>query len=591
MGQLNSNNIPNQQMLERQIIIGIDFGTSGLCYSYGRLEHGFIEPHIGHFEGQDRDGKISNEIILDDNLTKVLAFGNACNSFLYSGHNCKFHHFKNVKMNLYKNLDKVKALNSDKEVDIEYIIKLILIETKKKAIEQIRLSIPNLDEKNIHYVITVPAIWDIKCKQKMIIASQQAGLIREDDDFSNFFALEPEAASIYQAYENNGKRSYEEIYYHLANAPFILCDFGSGTVDIVTHKKKVDNNILKFEELYPPVGDDLGSNKINEYFIDRVIKPLIGEDNLNQIQKSLYGTKDYECWVRFEKSIEEFKKNFNDLDQLHLDYLIDCSFFQVIEMNISEKIHNFNNNNKWKITPGRFDKYKIRFPFQIIYDFMVELISRVIELIMPITESIKGINTIIFCGGISVNPILYKIFDNSYLRGMHFIRAANPEIAISQGSVLFSNLVNDVLRKAKYTFGINVREKWKDSIHNSGGKKIFDKIEKRYYCENIFSKFITKGDELRPEEIIEKSYIINGPKATIELYKTEENDVLFCDQKDEDGKLKIWKFAEYEIDVGNDYDINEREIIVKMKLGGTFITSMAIYCKTNKKADARCLFE
>ena len=504
-------------------------------------------------------GKISNEIILDDNLTKVLAFGNACNSFLCSGHNCKFHHFKNVKMNLYKNLDKVKALNSDKEVDIEYIIKLILIETKKKAIEQIRLSIPNLDEKNIHYVITVPAIWDIKCKQKMIIASQQAGLIREDDDFSNFFALEPEAASIYQAYENNGKRSYMEIYYHLANAPFILCDFGSGTVDIVTHKKKVNNNILKFEELYPPVGDDLGSNKINEYFIDRVIKPLIGEDNLNQIQKSLYGTQDYECWVRFEKSIEEFKKNFNDLDQLHLDYLIDCSFFQVIEMNISEKIHNFNNNNKWKITSDRFDKYKIRFPFQIIYDFMVELISRVIELIIPITESIKGINTIIFCGGISVNPILYKIFDNSYLRGMHFIRAANPEIAISQGSVLFSNLVNDVLRKAKYTFGIKVSKKWKDSIHNSGGKKRFDKIEKIYKCENIFSKFITKGDELRPEEIIEKSYIINGPKATIELYKTEENDVLFSDQKDEDGKLKIWKFAEYEIDVGNDYDINERD--------------------------------
>ena len=31
----------------------------------------------------------------------------------------------------------------------------------------------------------------------MINAADKAGLIREDDDPSNFFALEPEAASIY----------------------------------------------------------------------------------------------------------------------------------------------------------------------------------------------------------------------------------------------------------------------------------------------------------------------------------------------------------------------------------------------------------
>ena len=591
MGQSGINNMNNEQRLRRQIIIGIDFGTSGLCFSYGTSVNGHIEPHIGHFDGQGRDNKILNEIILDNNLTQVLAFGNDCNSFLSSANKCIFHHFKNIKMNLYNNLDKVKALNSDKEVDIEYIIKLILIETKKKAIEQIRLSIPNLDEENIHYVLTVPAIWDIKCKQKMIKASQQAGLIREDDDFSNFFALEPEAASIFLAYENGGKSCYEEIGRYLMDVPFILCDFGSGTVDIVTHKKKVENNILKFEELYPPVGNNLGSNKINEYFIDRIIKPLIGEDNLNRIKKALYGTQDYESWARFEKAIEEFKKNFRAKEQINLDYEIDCSFFQVIEVNISEKIQNFNNNNKWKLTSGRFDKYKIRFPFQIIYDFMVELISSIIELIIPITESIKEINIIIFCGGASVNPMLYKILDNSCLRGMNFIKAANPEIAISQGSVLFSNLPNDVFRKAKYTFGIKVSENWKDSIHNSGGKKRFDEIEKIYKCTNIFSKFITKGDELRPDEIIENTYIMNGPKATIELYKTEEKNVLFCDQKDENGKLKIWKFADYEIDVGNDFDIREKEIIVKMKLGGTFITSMAIYCKTNKKADARCLFE
>ena len=74
-------------------------------------------------------------------------------------------------MNLYKQIFKIKAANSDKEADIKYIIQLILIETKKKAIEQIKMSYPSLSENDFHYTITVPAIWDIHSKQIMIDAS------------------------------------------------------------------------------------------------------------------------------------------------------------------------------------------------------------------------------------------------------------------------------------------------------------------------------------------------------------------------------------------------------------------------------------
>ena len=117
-------------------IIGIDFGSSGLCYAYGYLDeqkgkHCFI----GHFENQGRAQKILNEIILDHQLSKVLAFGNDCIPFLKSEHdkNLIFHHFKNIKMNLYNKVYKIKAVNSGIEADLEYIIKLILIETKKNG--------------------------------------------------------------------------------------------------------------------------------------------------------------------------------------------------------------------------------------------------------------------------------------------------------------------------------------------------------------------------------------------------------------------------------------------------------------------------
>ena len=76
---------------------------------------------------------------------------------------------------------------------------------------------------------------------------------------------------------------------------------------------------------------------------------------------------------------------------------------------------------------------------------------------------------------------------------------------------------------------------------------------------------------------------MNSSKTTIELYRTENNDVKFCDERDESGELKIHKFGEYIIDVGEDFDVNNRKVLVRIKLGGTFLTSSAIYCKTNKQ--------
>ena len=83
-------------------------------------------------------------------------------------------------------------------------------------------------------------------------------------------------------------------------------------------------------------------------------------------------------------------------------------------------------------------------------------------------------------------------------------------------------------------------------------------------------------------------------RVVVELYKTEKDDVVFCDEKDENGQLNIWNIGSYIIDVGNDFDSSSQEMrkaIVKIKLGGTYISSETIYCKTNKKAYTECLFE
>ena len=96
-------------------------------------------------------------------------------------------------MNLYNKNYKIKSNNQQKEVDIEYIIRLILIEMKKNIIMEIKKTKPSITEKDCNFVISVPAIWDLKSKQIMLEASQNAGLFEENEDTSTFFSLEPEA--------------------------------------------------------------------------------------------------------------------------------------------------------------------------------------------------------------------------------------------------------------------------------------------------------------------------------------------------------------------------------------------------------------
>ena len=71
----------------------------------------------------------------------------------------------------------------------------------------------------------------------------EAGLVSEDTDKSLFFALEPEAASLYCSINKEiDRNSFNEGEY------YIVCDLGGGTGDIVAHLVG-SNNVLN--EIYP----------------------------------------------------------------------------------------------------------------------------------------------------------------------------------------------------------------------------------------------------------------------------------------------------------------------------------------------------
>ena len=93
----------------------------------------------GYLEDQIKNSKIPAEIILDNNLTEVLAFGTECEIYISQNVPKKYHHFKQIKMNLYNNKKyTIKSNNQQKEIDIEYIIQKILEKIIEKSLEEIK---------------------------------------------------------------------------------------------------------------------------------------------------------------------------------------------------------------------------------------------------------------------------------------------------------------------------------------------------------------------------------------------------------------------------------------------------------------------
>ena len=88
-----------------EVVVGIDFGSSGSGYAYSfynkdDINHGIIF-------GANVDNKVPTEIILDDNNNTV-KFGVECIEYMKTKGLKAGHYFKEIKMNLYEKKQKYK---------------------------------------------------------------------------------------------------------------------------------------------------------------------------------------------------------------------------------------------------------------------------------------------------------------------------------------------------------------------------------------------------------------------------------------------------------------------------------------------------
>ena len=314
-----------------EVVVGIDFGSSGTGFAYSYFDKNKIIH--GQIYGASVDYKVPTEIILDDQ-NYVIQFGADCTKFLKVKGLSTGHYFKGIKMELYENKSTIIAKNSGKELPLKLVIQKVLETIKEIAIKEISKNRPHLEkeQEKIKWVVTVPAIWDEHQKSIMMESCIGAGLINQNTDKSLFFALEPEAASLYCSINKEIDRKFFN-----KGEYYIVCDLGGGTGDIVAHLVGSNNNL---NEIFPSCGGNYGSNEIDKYIFKDIILKLFGCKDFNTfyIKYKKRNNEDnddndkgelFNDWSELEREIRDYKEG-TKLSKIEKNekYPINLSLFQ-----------------------------------------------------------------------------------------------------------------------------------------------------------------------------------------------------------------------------------------------------------------------
>ncbi|XP_060577016.1 heat shock 70 kDa protein 12A-like [Ruditapes philippinarum] len=488
----------------------------------------------------------------------------------------KWFYFKRFKMLLYeqKKLTRDIKLKDDKGLTlsamkvfsegIRYLKDHLIMTSEEKGV--------GLRFEEVHWVLTVPAIWNDSAKQFMREAAIEAGI----DTKHLSLALEPEAASLFCKYlpveKVEGNDGESRISSFAPGKKYLVLDAGGGTVDITVHETQPDGTI---RELYKANGGPWGGTKIDEAF-QAFLEDVAGVDTMEIFMKD-----HKEDYLSLFREFEIKKKTFgSDLHAgqritfrlpvtIHETYRIarggDFRRSLMMKQDLQDQI-TFT-GDKLRVQPRQVEQM-----FEKTCDKIVSHLKDIFS-----KPQVSGTEAILMVGGFSESMMLQRYIRDNF-PGMRIIIPEDAGLAVLKGAVIFGHNPKAIVsRAAKYTYGIRMYKTFDRNIHPESKKVILDGVEKCDYCFDIH---VTEGQEVQiGEEFGEKSYVPSTrsqTKIALNVYTSDKTNPLFVD---ESGCTNIGKL---DVDMSDIEKYEDRNILVKMKYGDTELGVEAKIVKTSQ---------
>ncbi|KAH3713377.1 heat shock 70 kDa protein 12A-like [Dreissena polymorpha] len=509
-------------------VAAIDFGTTYSGYAFSFKSQFETDPcNISAKTwtgGQLQSLKAPTCVLIKPDRTTLETFGfdaeTRYSQLCETGEHTQWYYFQRFKMLLWK-----KEINKNSMLEDETGKMLPALTVFSLSIRYMKEDMERMSEKqlcgihpgDIHWVITVPAIWDDSAKNFMRLAAQKAGI----DSAKLTIALEPEAASIYCRHipvEIDGNTGLEASF--RVGKKFIVLDSGGGTIDITVHEVCFDG---KLKEIYKATGGAWGGTMVDKEFLD-FIAELTGKDLLQRFKKD-----HMEDYLDLLRDFEIKKRKTDSNSQGRVTIKLPLTFMDLVEDNKGQTIKHIVKSSHYA-NMATLSGDKFRLDYNIFRSFFKKSVDNIVSHVkyLLFEQETAGVDTILMVGGFSESPLLTDTIQREFPR-MKVIVPKDAGLAVMKGAVIFGHcptLIKE--RVSKYTYGIEAIDRFDRKVHPLNK---LHKTDKGNMCREIFDLVVKSGEKLRVDEPhFERRYSsvnVDQYYLSLSLYTTTNNDVKF----------------------------------------------------------------
>lgn len=601
------------------VVVAIDFGTTSSGYAYAFSK----EPECIHimrrWEGGDpgvSSQKTPTTMLLMPDR-KFHSFGFAARDFYHDldpSESKQWLYFEKFKMKLHSSTDLTMETDliaaNGKKVKALEVFAYALQYFKEQALKELSDQAGDeMDNSEVRWVITVPAIWKQPAKQFMRQAAYKAGMVSPENPEQLIIALEPEGASIYcrklrlhqmidlsskaaingisptDPAKDHVRRNRQSRIFMVENVigelwaeleegdRYVVVDCGGGTVDLTVHQIRLPEGHLK--ELYKASGGPYGSLGV-DYEFEKLLCKIFGDDFIDQFK-----VKRPAAWVDLMIAFESRKRAAAPDRTNPLNITLPFSFIDYYKKFRGHSVeHALRKSNvdfvKWS-SQGmlRMNPDAMNALFKPTVDHIIDHLSDLFQ-----KPEVSGVKFLFLVGGFAESPLLQQAVQKSFGDKCRVIIPHDVGLTILKGAVLFGlDPAVIKVRRSPMTYGVGVLNRYVEGKHPA--EKLLLKDGTRW-CTDVFDKFIFVDQSVALGETVKRSYTPAKPSQLliiINIYSSEKEDVNFISDP---GVRKCGTLRLDLTGVEGSPVFSRREIQTIMQFGDTEIKATAIDVATSK---------
>lgn len=350
--------------------------------------------------------------------------------------------FKEFKMLLYEtnSLQKLsKALIRDatgKKVPALDLFAHVIRYLKNHLLNVLDIKGTTATNKDVHWVLPVPAIWKKSAKQFMREAANKAGILAEQLTL----CLDSEAAFLYSQHLPStklmGNPCVQPFLSVRAGAKFMIIDLGGKTVDISIYQKHSNGTYI---ELHKPTEWPWGGTKVDEAFYQMIIK-IVGASCFLKF-KDEFQADNLDIQREFEIKKKKVKPESNSKIVFKLPFSLQSTFEEETGEKLKEVIQQMQYARKMTLQTNN-----LRMEADLFKEFFREPVNMLVEHLQQLMteDNLSDVSTLLMVGGFSESPIM----QDAIMKAFPDKKVIVPEdagLAVLKGAVLFGYQSNSVL--------------------------------------------------------------------------------------------------------------------------------------------------